>query len=421
MHNFHSTPNFYEVLHIDVTADSADMRKAYRKIALQTHPDKEGGSKEAFQEVTVAFGVLSCPCTRASYDCWLREGHAVPGDVNAAPSDTQYSCGSKRSFRHLGKERQSTKRQRRTHQSTTPGTDFQSISQLDGALESLRAALQSMDAPRRETIIQGMVPQVRSKLLVYMEHYRQAGNILRSVGVQEAAIKHHSHKVKPHIAREASVYKLSKVYGGSGPLRLKYQASIHVKALRLYTREQCSVQAAIEHQIVLVQLKQALDARSIREPEFWDDHRTVLQVCDAVLSSNETSETELGLRAWVHIRAPRWLGPRCRISSTANPLAEALKVHALLLRARDTSWESLRAEWLHLLQFQKRLSGKVAATIVDQARQATLAENLKRSLNNVERVLCERGQRVTLSNAKRKAMPPKKSDIKKSLYRNIEY
>lgn len=405
MHNFYSTPNFYEVLRIDVTADSADMRKAYRKIALRTHPDKEGGSKEAFQEVTVAFEVLSCPCTRASYDCWLRQGHAVLIDAKAAPSGTRASGGSKRSFRHLGKERQSTKRQRSTYQSTTSRTDFQIISQLDVALESLRSVLQSMDALQRETIIQGMVPQVRSKLLVYMEQSRQAGNVLRSVGFQAAAIKHHSRKAKPNIAREASIYRLSKVYGGSGPLRMKYQASIHVKALRLYTREQCSVQAAIEHQIVLVQLKQALDAQSIGDPEFWDDHRTVLQVCDAVLSSNETSEAELGLRAWVHIRAPRWLGPRCRISSMATPLAEALEVHALLLHARATSWESLRDEWLHLLQFQKRLSAKEAATIVDRARQATLAENLKRTLNSVERLLCERGQRATTSNVKREAMP----------------
>lgn len=265
------------------------------------------------------------------------------------------------------------------------------MSRLDGALESLRSVLQSMDALQRETIIQGMVPQVRSKLLVYMEQSRQAGNVLRNVGFQAAVINHQSHKSKPNTAREASMYGLSKVYGGSGPLRMKYQASIHVKALRLYTREQCSVQAAIEHQIVLVQLKQALDARSIDEPQFWDDHKTVLQVCEAVLSSNETSEAELGLRAWVHIRAPRWLGPRCRISSMATPLAKALEVHALLLRARATSWESLRAEWLHLLQFQKRLSAKEAATIVDRARQATLAENFKRTLTSVERMLCERG------------------------------
>lgn len=413
MHSFDNTPNFYEVLHIDITADSADIRKAYRHVALRTHPDKEGGSKEAFQEVTVAFEVLSCPCTRASYDCWLRQGHAVLIDAKAAQTGTRTSGGSKRSFWHFGKERQPTKRQRSTCQSTTPRTDFQIMSQLDGALESLRSVLQAMDALQRETIIQGMVPQMRVKLLGYMEQARETGNVLRNVGFQAAAIKHHSRKAKPNTAREASAYGLSKVYGGSGPQRMKYQASIHVKALRLYTREQCSVQAAIEHQIVLVQLKQALDAQSIGEPEFWDDHRTVLQVCEAVLSSNETSEAELGLRAWVHIRAPRWLGPRCRISSMATPLAKALEVHARLLRARDTSWESLRVEWLHLLQFQKRFSAKEAATIVDRARRATLAENLKRALNSVERMLDERGQRATTSNVRREAMPSRRCDIKK--------
>eukprot|EP01133_Synstelium_polycarpum_P014183 gene14183-16723_t len=62
--------SYYEVLDIPKTANDSDIKKAYRKLALQMHPDKNHapGAEEAFKLVTQAFSCLSDSNKRASYD-----------------------------------------------------------------------------------------------------------------------------------------------------------------------------------------------------------------------------------------------------------------------------------------------------------------------------------------------------------------
>lgn len=71
--------DYYEVLGVDRGADEDAIKKAYRKLALQYHPDRNGGSKEAeekFKEATEAYEVLRDSEKRARYD---RYGHAGVG------------------------------------------------------------------------------------------------------------------------------------------------------------------------------------------------------------------------------------------------------------------------------------------------------------------------------------------------------
>lgn len=68
----------YEVLGVDRSASEQDIKKAYRKLARQYHPDANPDNKEAeekFKEVTDAYEVLSDPDKRARYD---RFGHDGP-------------------------------------------------------------------------------------------------------------------------------------------------------------------------------------------------------------------------------------------------------------------------------------------------------------------------------------------------------
>ena len=72
-----SKRDYYDVLGIRRDASAADIKKAYRTLARQYHPDnKETGSEAAFKELTEAYEVLSDTDKRAMYD---RFGHAGVG------------------------------------------------------------------------------------------------------------------------------------------------------------------------------------------------------------------------------------------------------------------------------------------------------------------------------------------------------
>jgi molecular chaperone DnaJ len=75
--------DFYAVLGVARTASDEEIKKAYRKLAMTYHPDRNGGSKEAeerFKEITEAYDILRDPQKRAMYDRYGEAGiGAGPG------------------------------------------------------------------------------------------------------------------------------------------------------------------------------------------------------------------------------------------------------------------------------------------------------------------------------------------------------
>jgi molecular chaperone DnaJ len=74
--------DYYEILGVAKDADDETLKKAYRKLAMQYHPDRNAGDHEAevkFKEAAEAFEVLRDPQKRARYD---RYGHAGLDGMN---------------------------------------------------------------------------------------------------------------------------------------------------------------------------------------------------------------------------------------------------------------------------------------------------------------------------------------------------
>ena len=69
--------DYYEILGVERTVDAAGLKAAYRKLAMQHHPDRNDGCEEAsarFKEVSEAYAVLSDAQKRAAYDRFGHEG-----------------------------------------------------------------------------------------------------------------------------------------------------------------------------------------------------------------------------------------------------------------------------------------------------------------------------------------------------------
>lgn len=86
--------DYYEVLGVGREAPAADIKKSYRKMAMQYHPDRNPGDAEAeekFKECAEAFEVLSDPEKRRLYDQFGHEGPSRAGFSGFSGTDEIFS------------------------------------------------------------------------------------------------------------------------------------------------------------------------------------------------------------------------------------------------------------------------------------------------------------------------------------------
>lgn len=71
--------DYYDILGVSKNASKEEIKKAYRRLAHQFHPDKKGGDERKFKEVNEAYQVLSSDEKRAQYDRFGRMGADAGG------------------------------------------------------------------------------------------------------------------------------------------------------------------------------------------------------------------------------------------------------------------------------------------------------------------------------------------------------
>ncbi len=74
--------DYYEILEVSRDADGETIKKAYRKLALKYHPDRNQGDKEAeekFKRINEAYEILSDENKRSIYDRYGKDGLSGSG------------------------------------------------------------------------------------------------------------------------------------------------------------------------------------------------------------------------------------------------------------------------------------------------------------------------------------------------------
>lgn len=66
--------DYYKILGVEKNASQDEIKKAFRKLALEHHPDKNGGKDEKFKEINQAYSTLSDPKKRQHYDTFGSDG-----------------------------------------------------------------------------------------------------------------------------------------------------------------------------------------------------------------------------------------------------------------------------------------------------------------------------------------------------------
>src|SRR5947208_16734915 len=114
--------DFYDILGVSKSADADELKRAYRKLAMQLHPDRNPGDKSAehkFKDINESYDVLKDDQKRAAYD---RFGHAAFENGSRGPGD--FAGGFSGGFANIFEEMFGAMGGGRAQSGTSRGSDL---------------------------------------------------------------------------------------------------------------------------------------------------------------------------------------------------------------------------------------------------------------------------------------------------------
>lgn len=257
--------------------------------------------------------------------------------------------------------------------------ELKEMSQLNVALERLRAVLQSMRAEHRRAVLERTAVPVRAALAAFMKEARAAAKSSCTPWPKTVV-------PRPSMAGDANVRTLKNASGCA------YQAQLRIGSLRMYTKAEATQSTAMRHLAVLAQLRREVVAVG---GGIWEQHGRFCQILAEVLRQHRTSEEALGLGVFVYMRADEWIDRSRAITTPVAGLPRALEMHSRLSRARRADWAALRAEWIPLLRCtraarRRGLSAAGAEALAEAARRGLLGRQAAQAVRAVERALGRR-------------------------------
>lgn len=363
--------NLYAVLNLQPSASASEVRSAYRHAALHAHPDK-GGSVAAFHSITLAYEVLSCMVSKELYKKHLKHEFAFREDAPRKKKRVVPSASVPAPKRTKSED---VTDEQRCKDAEVPITQESHIASC--AMNHLQIAMQDLPAAHRKAAISRMPPSLRRELLEYMSNEKASAPCSKLP------------KVKPPLARRVRGQDL--FTRGTDIRTLKfvhktaYQVQLRIRHMRMYTKAQDSIDTAIQHQMALVEVRHALISN---EESIWDCPQKFTNII--ISNLRRFGIEDLGLSVFISMKADDFICRPATITSPVLTLTDAVVVHSRLLKARKTSWDSLRAEWIPLMHQTQRsrvrkLSLAKVETIVDAAHFKLLHRHFRQAI-----IACER-------------------------------
>lgn len=401
--------NLYAELRLQPTASASEIRTAYRRIALIAHPDK-GGSTTAFHSIAFAFEVLSCPASRALYDQahgkWLKNTPFCRRNASvsrAKPKTTTaqrgFTSGSKRKREAAAASPPAKRRVATPNLEENEGLEEppdEAGGESDGdpdvppehhathaTFEQLRTTLHDLAPMHRRSAIAQMPLQVRTELLAYMSCHHASAPISAPAATDgHKNVDNETNQGSPW-SRGTDVRTMRHIH------KTSYHAQLRIQHLRMYTRSEADFDTAISHQMALIRARHAIEAAG---EEIWNHPREFHNVFMSALESSGLSPIVLGLSVFIFMRADEWISRCATITSPVMPLEDAVAAHTRLLVARQSSWVTLRTEWVLLMRQtqharHQQLSQAQAEAVAEKARRGLLHQRLKQMISAAERAI----------------------------------